>query len=117
MNTRELKVTRIGNSRGVRLPADTLRRYHVGSVLLMEERSDAIVLRPTGSSAEKLSWADTAREMAASGENWSAWDTTSSDGMNTVPWEKTARAVAEHTASYTVEPRAKRSARSRRRTP
>jgi antitoxin component of MazEF toxin-antitoxin module len=117
MNTRELKVTRIGNSRGVRLPAATLRRYHVGSVLLMEERSDAIVLRPAGSSVEKLSWVDTAREMAASGENWSAWDTTASDGMEAIPWETPSRAVAESPAPYNVKPRSKRSAKPRAKAP
>jgi hypothetical protein len=40
MKTRELKVARIGNSRGVRLPASSLKRYSVGSVLIMEERAD-----------------------------------------------------------------------------
>jgi len=29
-----------------------------------------------------LSWEDTAREMAASREDWSAWDTTAGDGLD-----------------------------------
>ncbi len=36
----ELKVIRIGNSRGVRLPAGTLARYRIGDTMLMEEVSD-----------------------------------------------------------------------------
>jgi hypothetical protein len=34
----------------------------------------------------KLSWDDTAREMAASLEDWSAWDATTSDGLDYLPW-------------------------------
>jgi antitoxin component of MazEF toxin-antitoxin module len=55
MKTTELKVTRIGNSRGVRLPATLLRRYRIGSVVLMEAKSEGILLRPTGATVEKLS--------------------------------------------------------------
>ena len=61
----ELKVTRIGNSRGVCLPAPTLERYRIGATVVMEERSDGILLRPPGSAGPKLSWEETAREMAA----------------------------------------------------
>ena len=81
----ELKVTRIGNSRAVRLPAATLRRCHFGGTVLMEERSDSIVLRPTASGPGKLSWEDTAREMAASREDWGEWEATAADGLDVVP--------------------------------
>ena len=81
MKTQELKVTRIGNSRGVRLPASSLKRYSVGSVMIMEERTDGILLRPVGPAIEKLSWQNTAREMAAAGEGWSAWDVVDADGL------------------------------------
>jgi hypothetical protein len=36
---------------------------------------------------EKLSWEETAREMAASREDWSAWDRTASDGVDHLPWQ------------------------------
>ncbi len=81
MKTVELKVSRIGNSRGVQLPAASLRRYRIGSAVLMEERSDGIFLPPAGPAVEKLSWADTAREVAASHENWGEWDVTDADGL------------------------------------
>ncbi len=87
MKTRELRVARIGNSRGVRLPASSLKRYSVGSVIIMEERAEGILLRPAGPAVEKLTWEDTAREMAASGEDWSEWDETDLDGLDSVPWE------------------------------
>jgi mRNA interferase MazF len=87
MKTRELKVARIGNSRGVRLPAASLKRYSVGSVMIMEERTEGILLRPLGAAVEKLSWEDTAREMAATNENWSEWAVLDGDGLDSVPWE------------------------------
>lgn len=97
----ELKVARIGNSRGVRIPAATLERYRIGSAVIMEERSDGILLRPPGPAIPKLSWEDTAREMAAEAEDWSAWDETIADGLDQIPWESTrSRRVAEHEPKY-----------------
>lgn len=105
----ELKVARIGNSRGVRLPAATLARYHIGTAVQMEERSDGILLRPLRSGAEKLSWADTAAAMAAEREDWSDWDAVSSDELDAIPWD-TARPgrVAEPKRKYgTRKPKAR----------
>ena len=90
-----LKIAQIGNSRGVRLPAASLRRYGVGRTVLMEERSDGILLRPTGLGVTKLSWEETAREMAASGEDWTAWDATVADGLEAAPWGTEPDRVAE----------------------
>jgi len=99
MAIRKLKVARIGNSRGVRLPAASLRRYRIGETVLMEERSEGILLRPAGPTIEKLSWEETAREMAASAEDWSAWDETAADGMEEVPWRAEKRAEKGHHAA------------------
>ena len=100
MATVRLKVARIGNSRGVRLPAASLRRYRIGDTVLMEERSEGILLRPSGPTVEKLSWEDTAREMAASHEDWRAWDTTTPDGLDDLPWQGRRGRVAEPRATY-----------------
>jgi len=54
----------------------------------MEERSEGILLRPTGPVVEKLSGEDTAREMAASHEDWSAWATAAPDGLEHLPWRR-----------------------------
>lgn len=105
MLTVKLKVARIGNSRGVRLPAASLRRYRIGETVLMEERSEGILLRPPGPAVEKLSWEETAREMAASGEDWSAWETATPDGLDDVPWQVDRKGrVAERSPRYRARP-------------
>lgn len=97
----ELKVARIGNSRGVRIPASTLERYCIGDSVVMEERSDGILLRPLGRAVPKLSWEETARAMAAAAEDWSAWDGTAADGLDETPWEPAEpRRVAEAKRQY-----------------
>lgn len=104
MNTATLKITRIGNSRGVRLPAATLRRYHLDDEVVMEERSEGILLRPTGIPAvKKLSWEETAKAMVASGEDWSEWEVTAADGLAEIPWDdKKPSRVAEQQGQYRV---------------
>jgi antitoxin component of MazEF toxin-antitoxin module len=101
MKTSELKVARIGNSRGVRIPAATLARYGIRQSVVMEELSDGILLRPKGSPAHKLSFEATAAAMAAEAEDWSAWESTIADGLAGIPWERAgARRVAEKKTSY-----------------
>jgi len=83
MSTTTLKVARIGNSRGIRLPAAMLRKYHITNSVVAEETADGIVLRPRRSAHPKLSWADTAKAMAAAKEDWSEWENaTVGDGLN-----------------------------------
>lgn len=77
-----LAVARIGSSRVVRIPTATLERYQIGAEVIMEERSDGILLRPLGDAEPKLSWKDTARVMAAHDEDWNAWDATTTDGID-----------------------------------
>ncbi|MHB8055826.1 MAG: AbrB/MazE/SpoVT family DNA-binding domain-containing protein [Candidatus Aminicenantales bacterium] len=105
MKTREIKVARIGNSRGVRLPAAALRRYRIGDSVIMEEMTEGILLRPAGSLVEKLSWEETAREMAASCEEWNEWEATVADGTDEIPWEAApAHRVAERKSKYAIKP-------------
>jgi antitoxin component of MazEF toxin-antitoxin module len=105
MATMKLKVARIGNSRGVRLPAASLRRYRIGETVVMEERSEGILLRPTGQMIEKLSWEETARAMAASREDWSAWDAVAADGLDDLPWQAGRKGrVAEPSTRYRTRP-------------
>jgi antitoxin component of MazEF toxin-antitoxin module len=101
MKSVELKVARIGNSRGVRIPATTLERYHIGESVVMEERSEGILLRPRRSAGPKLSWEDTALAMSAEKEDWSALDSTLADGLEEMPWAPVkAKRVAESKRSY-----------------
>ncbi len=77
---KELKVSRIGNSRGIRLPAALLKRYRIEDAVLLEEGEDSITLRPK--SCRKLSWKETASEMAKAGEDWTAFETSVDDGLD-----------------------------------
>lgn len=97
MATIELKVARIGNSRGVRLPAASLRRYGIGAAVVMEERSDGILLRRPGPAVEKLSWEETARAMAAAAEDWHDFEVAEADGLDQMPWAPAAGAPATRT--------------------
>ena len=87
MQTHELKITKIGNSLGIRIPAEVLRRYAFKDAIVMVEGVDGVLLRPKRQTDVKLSWADTAKDMAASPENWSEWETAAADGLAGIPWE------------------------------
>jgi antitoxin component of MazEF toxin-antitoxin module len=101
MKSTELKVARIGNSKGVRLPAKTLDRYDIGDTVIMEERLEGILLRPHGHPIPKLSMQETARQMASEQEDMREWDVTSGDGLDEFPWEAHApRKVAEPKRGY-----------------
>jgi antitoxin component of MazEF toxin-antitoxin module len=78
-----VNLTRIGNSRGVRLPVGLIRKLGLEGGLVMEDRGDELVIRACKG---KLSWAETAREMAAAGEDWAEWDAALADGLEDAPW-------------------------------
>lgn len=107
-----LKVSRIGNSRGVRIPASTLDRLGIGDTVIMEERAEGILLRPVRSGPVKLSWKQTAASMALNREDWSDLDTADSDGLVSIPWVETPgkRQIAEPSSAY----KASRSSRHRK---
>jgi hypothetical protein len=62
-------------------------RYRIGETIVMEETSDGILLRPSGAAPQKLSWEETAGEMAASREDWSVWERTAGDGLDHLRWQ------------------------------
>jgi antitoxin MazE len=78
----ELKLSRIGNSRGIRLPSSLLKRYQIEDVVLVEEHADSFTLRPKRT--KKLSWRDTAMEMAREKESWKDFDTAVGDGLDEI---------------------------------
>ena len=114
MTPKHLTVARIGNSRGVRIPATTLTRYGIGDAVIMEEREDGILLRPVQSPQSKLSFEDTANAMAAASEDWSDGDSATGDGMEHMTWDfpiresAPAKHVAEAAPSYVGRSRGKR---------
>lgn len=96
------------------MPASSLKRYSVGSVMIMEERAEGILLRPAGPAVEKLTWEDTAREMATIDEDWSEWDGTDADGLDSVPWEASKKGrVREKGSQYGSRPRSGKEAAKR----
>jgi len=78
--TIELKVVPIGNSRGVRLPKAVLDKYAIKDDLVLEERTEGLLLR--NKRDKRLSWEDTFREMAKEREDWSDLDATMADGLD-----------------------------------
>ena len=103
----ELSLARIGNSRGIRLPSALIRKHGLEDGLVLEDRGHEIVLTPKSGSA-KLSWEETAKEMAASGEDWSEWETTVADGMEQIPWETNLAAKTKKKAKIKSAPVSRR---------
>ena len=75
----ELKVVRIGNSRGVRLPKAVLERYEIKDALVLEAREEGLLLR--GKNDKRMTWEETYRDMARAKEDWSDLEGTAADGI------------------------------------
>jgi len=86
MSTQILKVVRIGNSRGVRLPSPLLAQYRIEDAVIVERTENGILLRPLNDG--RLSWAETfkatRREREAGGDDFSDLDATTTDGLDTL---------------------------------
>lgn len=74
-----IQLAKIGNSQGIRLNKQLLNRYGISNTLEIETTPDAIILRPIPN--EKLSWAETYKEMEAANEDWSDWEAVAEDGL------------------------------------
>ena len=83
-STRDIKLITVGNSRGVRLPRELLRKYGISDMLVLEERAEGILLR--GSCEAKMSLDQTFAEMAVAQEEWKDWDGTAADGLEALKW-------------------------------
>lgn len=73
MKATPIPLVRVGNSRGIRLPARLIAKHKLAGGLLLEERGDELVLRAR-KTPQKLSWEETYKAMATSDEDWSAWE-------------------------------------------
>lgn len=86
MASQTLKVVRIGNSRGVRLPAQLLAHYRIQDSVMVERTETGILLRPKRDG--RLSWEDTFRAMhrdkAGKGDEFADLDATTADGLATL---------------------------------
>ena len=83
MQSQTLKVVRIGNSRGVRLPVPLRSHCRIGHAVIAERTAEGILLRPT--LAGRLSWDDTFRatgaEQRKKGDAFSDFESTAGDGL------------------------------------
>jgi antitoxin component of MazEF toxin-antitoxin module len=81
-----VRLVRIGNSRGIRLPHELLRLYRLreGAELEIEKRREGLFVRVRNPAAGCSSWEAAYRECsaeAAEQAEWSAWDAISGDGV------------------------------------
>ena len=76
----ELKVVRIGNSRGIRFPKAILERYAIKDAVVLETRDDGLLVR--NKKDKRLSWGDTFQEMAREREDWSDLESAAADGLD-----------------------------------
>ncbi len=87
MKTQTLKIVQIGNSRGVRLPATWISRYHLGEYVIAEAHPEGLWLRPA-SDGGALSWEATAQAMAAEararGDEFADMDGIATDGLDSL---------------------------------
>ncbi|MFO7912208.1 MAG: AbrB/MazE/SpoVT family DNA-binding domain-containing protein [Desulfotignum sp.] len=76
---RDIKLIFIGNSRGVRIPSELLKKYGFSQSLLLEETEQGLLLKKKDN--DKLSWEDTYKAMAEEKEDWTEFDETLLDGL------------------------------------
>jgi hypothetical protein len=74
------KVISSGKPWSVRLPKEIVQEYGLSGPLVLEKTPDGLLLRQ-----KKLSWEETALQMAQVGEDWSAFDVAIADGLNGEP--------------------------------
>ncbi len=85
IRARDVKLVRIGNSKGVRIPKALLQKYGLKNSLLIEETDRGLLLR--NKEEGKLSWEDTYKTMANEKEHWDDFDTTLLDGLEDEDFE------------------------------
>lgn len=76
----ELKLVKIGNSKGIRIPKSILQKYGFTGSIQIEEKEDGILLH--SSKISKLSWEDTYKAIRSEHEDWSDFDNTLQDGLD-----------------------------------
>ncbi|MFP4151289.1 MAG: AbrB/MazE/SpoVT family DNA-binding domain-containing protein [Alkalispirochaeta sp.] len=80
-----VKIVRIGNSRGLRLPRELLETYGLqeGDVVEIEQRREGFLVHPVADSAGKVSYEESYRQIAleaAEHAEWDDWDGVAGDG-------------------------------------
>ena len=83
LRRKRVKIVPIGNSQGIRLPKEMLRRYGFVDSLILEETETGLFLRKQEDN--KLSWEETYKAMSEEQEDWSDFDVTVGDGLEEEP--------------------------------
>ena len=68
LRKKKVKIVPIGNSQGIRLPKDVLRKYGFIDSLILEETESGLFLRKQED--KKLSWEETYKAMSEEQEDW-----------------------------------------------
>lgn len=76
---KKVKIVPIGNSQGIRLPKEVLRKYGFVDSLILEETNTGLFLRKQENN--KLSWEETYKAMSEEQEDWGDFDVTVADGL------------------------------------
>lgn len=79
LRRKKVKIVPIGNSQGIRLPKEVLRKYGFVDSLILEETDTGLFLRKQEDN--KLSWEDTYKAMSEEQEDWSDFNVTVADGL------------------------------------
>lgn len=69
--------TTLTKPRSIRLPKEIARELGLDGPLIVEKTAGGVLLRTS-----KLSWEETAQQMAESDEDWSVFDVAVADGLN-----------------------------------
>jgi antitoxin MazE len=79
LRKKTVKIVPIGNSQGIRLPKEVLRKYGFVDSLILEETGAGLLLRKQENN--KLSWEETYKAMSEEQEDWSDFNVTVADGL------------------------------------
>ena len=79
LRKKKVKIVPIGNSQGIRLPKEVLRKYGFVDSLILEETDTGLFLKKQEDN--KLSWKETYKAMSEEQEDWSDFNVAVADGL------------------------------------
>jgi len=82
MENTELQLIQIGNSKGIRIPAQIIKKYKMGKTLILEPCADYFIIHPQKN--KKMNWKQTFEAMAKAKEkeSWSDFDHLAGEGLD-----------------------------------